>query len=76
MHKVHIDRSIAQAAAWNHEYVVQFSRTDGETKERLEFLESYRDYYEMMCGRISWSNFDQPYRTDRVWDIDYYIDKS
>ena len=75
MHKVLVDRTIAQAASLNHEYVVQFSRPDGETDQRLEFLESYRDYYEMVRGKSFWKHYDQPYQTDRVWDVDYWIER-
>ena len=75
MRQIHIDRAIEQAAAWGHEYVVLFGREDGNSED-LEFLETFRDEHDMNIGRYKWNHsFTPNYRTRRVYDVDYWIDK-
>jgi hypothetical protein len=74
--QIHIDRAIEQAAAWNNDYVVLFSRPNGDTDERLEFLEIYKDYHEMERGKYKWRHHRyHPFLTERVFDVNYWIDK-
>ena len=64
----HLENIILQADCWNNQYVVHFKGPNG-----LEFLEIFKDDYDLGRGKSFWNNFDPPYRTARVYDVGYWL---
>lgn len=53
------------------EFVVHYRKWTGSgpAREALEFLEDYRDYWQMQTSRNYWD--DMGYRAKRVFDLTY-----